>query len=191
MRSAIGRLAILAASAVLAATALTGCQPTATTPSPTGSTTPSAEPVFASDEEALKAATEAYAAYLRTSDQILADGGNSPERIREYSSEQLAEIEIAGYADIRAKGYRSIGSSRYDNLALQSVDASSRSGTVTVYVCSDVSAVDVVDAQGQSVVSADRPTRTPFQVTFDLAATDPARLVVASAEVWNGPGICS
>ncbi len=57
----------------LAVLLLSGCLPPQTTVTPTPEAT--AAPVFASDEEALAAATAAYAAYLAMSDQIFAEGG--------------------------------------------------------------------------------------------------------------------
>lgn len=179
---------MLAASGALALTAMVGCA-AAPLPPPTPSST-AAAPVFASEEEALAAATEAYAAYLSMSDQILIDGGENPERIKPFASAAMAETEMKGYANAKSKGYRSTGASRFDNLTLQSIDAAATEGAVSAYLCSDVSEVDVVDASGDSVVSPDRPSRTPFQVVFDVAATAPPQLVVASADVWNGSGVC-
>ncbi|MCU1637074.1 MAG: hypothetical protein JWQ68_2313, partial [Cryobacterium sp.] len=63
--------------------------------------TSSEPPVFATDEDALAAATEAYAAYLSMSDRILMDGGAQPERIREVATKPLADLEIAGFARVR------------------------------------------------------------------------------------------
>ena len=67
IRTARGRVAASAAAGVLVALLLGGCTGT---PAPTASPTPSAsaaEPVFASDEEALAAAVEAYEKYRAAS----------------------------------------------------------------------------------------------------------------------------
>ena len=166
-----------------------GCTaaPKSAPPSPT----PTVAPIFASDEEALAAATEAYANYLRVSDEILMDGGENPERIQEFTSTELAKSEIEGYRDAQAQKFRSTGGSTFSNLTLQSVavDSGNRE-MVTAYVCSDVSVVDVLNEDGVSVVSPDRPDRTPFEITFELVDSRDPRLVVASAEVWTGAGVC-
>ena len=190
MRIVNHRLLAGCATALLATFALAGCVPT---PTPTPSTSAATDaPVFASDEEALAAATEAYAGFLMMSDQILKDGGSNPERIREYASDELAMVEMKGYTDTQTKGLRSTGGSQFSNITIQAIDETqgNKLAVVTVYLCSDVSAVDVIDASGTSVVSPNRPDRTPFEVTFDLVSTDPMRLLVASADVWGGPGVC-
>ena len=64
---------------LLAAFMLSGC---ASTPVPTPtSATPTVAPVFATEEEALAAATEAYAAYQELIDRIFSEGGKAPSRI--------------------------------------------------------------------------------------------------------------
>ena len=166
-----------------------GCT-AAPTPAPR-SATPTVASIFASDEEALAAATEAYANYLRVSDEILMSGGEYPERIEEVTSAQMAESEIEGYLGAQEQKFRSTGGSAFSNLTIQHVAIGQESeGVVTAYVCSDVSGVDVFNEDGESVVAANRPDRTPFEVTFDLADASATRLVVASATVWNGAGVC-
>ncbi|TFD29046.1 hypothetical protein [Cryobacterium cryoconiti] len=177
---------------LLAALSLAGCAPE---PAPQASetTAPTDAPVFASDAEALAAATEAYAAYLAMSDKILAEGGNDPDRIRAFASQKLAEIEMEGYANFRSKGLKSVGESRFSDLILQDESPSDIAGlgAVTTYLCSDVSQVDVVDTNGVSVVADSRPDFTPFIVSFDLVSRDPVALIVASADVWEGAGVCT
>ena len=179
------------AAVACAIVTLAGCA-AAPAPAPT-TATPTTAPVFASDEEALAAATEAYANYLRVSDEILMDGGDRPERIRDVTTPEMAKSEIDGYIDAKARQLRSTGGSTFSNLQIQSlsVGGEAEKSVVTAYVCSDVSVVDVIDATGQSVVPPDRPDRTPFEVTFDLAPSGPPHLVVARAAVWDGAGVCS
>jgi hypothetical protein len=190
MRVADRRWAGVACPGMLAIALLTGCtQPSA--PVPTAPMATDA-PVFASDEEALAAATVAYAAYQETSDLILADGGIDPERIREVVSEKMAVSEMTGFAQARAEGLRSIGKSIFDTISIQSVDQAPVDGTgaVTVYLCSDVSGVDILNAIGTSVVSPSRTERTRFEVTFDLSTRGINQLVVGSRSVWTSGGLC-
>ena len=74
IRGVLGVATTLALGLALAACS-TGGTPLPPAPSP------SVTPVFASDEEALAAAKDAYTAYLKVSDQILVDGGANPDRI--------------------------------------------------------------------------------------------------------------
>ena len=191
MRTVMRDLLALTTLTLLGTLALTGCA-SESAPRASESTAPTDAPVFASDAEALAAATEAYAAYLAMSDQILAEGGEKPERIRAFATEALAEIEIDGYDNVRSKQLRSVGESDFSGMIVQDRKSSSdiRRGIVTTYLCSDVSGVDVVDANGDSVVSVTRPNFTPFIVSFDLVSLAPVKLLVASADVWDGSGVC-
>ncbi|TFD42619.1 hypothetical protein E3T33_12270 [Cryobacterium sp. TMT1-2-1] len=191
MRTQSHHLLAVCATVMLALPALAACAP-APTPVPGHTAAATDAPVFASDEEALAAAKKAYAGYLHMSDQILMDGGSGPERIKGYASTRLAELEIESYGRTKAKGLRSTGGSLFSNMTIQSRgDATVQGrGVLTVYLCSDVSEVDFLDSRGQSVVSPSRPDRTPFEVSFDLASMDPVELLVASADVWQGAGIC-
>ena len=191
MRTVKRDLLALITLTLLGALSLAGCAPA---PAPQASETngPTEAPVFASDEEALAAATEAYAAYLAMSDQILAEGGADPERIRAFTTERLADIEMEGFANVRSSGFRSVGESQFSELALQDQGKPGKAGRgmLSAYVCSDVSGVDVVDANGESVVKDVRPDFTPFVISFDLISKDPIKLLVAGADVWDGPGVC-
>ena len=194
MRTVQRDLLVLSSLLLLGTLALTGCTPEPVPQAPQASetTAPTDAPVFASDEEALAAATEAYAAYLAMSDQILAEGGENPDRIRAFSTETLAEIEMEGYAQVRSNKLRSVGESRFSDLILQNLSLTEKAGRgiVTTYLCSDISEVDVVNVNGDSVVKDARPDFTPFIVSFDLVSREPVKLLVSSADVWDGAGIC-
>ena len=176
--------------AALSLLALAGCVPDddPVIPGPL----PSSTPIFASDEEALAAAEEAYGAYLAVSDQIIADGGQRPDRLLEVATQEVLDVEIEGYEQLVELGWHGVGASTLDHLTLQSFDAFAVGGkaAVTVYACVDVSGVDIQDSAGVSVVSADRPSRTPFQTTFDTSGDGPPGLVLAAKEPWSGDDFC-
>ncbi|HAM26286.1 MAG TPA: hypothetical protein DCP11_06130, partial [Microbacteriaceae bacterium] len=169
---------------------LAGC--TKTEPIVTPAPTPSSTPLFASDADALEAATGAYAAYLKVSDQILMDGGVNPERIASVATKSWAAIQMASFAKERDRGWRSTGGSTFDGLTLQQQETTSRMRVpvITAYVCVDVSAVDVFGRDGVSVVSEDRPDRSPVEVSFELAESTSKTLLVADESSWSGPGVC-
>lgn len=160
---------------------LSGCVPTSPDASPTPSPTPA--PVFASEEEALAAAEEAYAAYLAVSNAVFADGGAHPERLESVATGEFLTDEIAGFERVRENGWRSVGLTTYRNVVLQTYSELDRVGVVGIYVCEDVSAVDVIDSAGVSVVSSARPDTTTLQVLFDLSASD--GLLISSREAWS------
>lgn len=174
------RTAHLSAALLLTALVLTGC--TTPTPMPTAPPEPSIAPVFASDEEALAAAEEAYGRFLETVDAILASGGSDPERLRPLVSDSMFEKELEGFVTLQSRGWHGVGLRTF-TLTLQSYDESE----VHVYACDDVSATDVVDSGGASMVADGRLAQYPFEVTFELNA---GTLIVAAKELWNGGGVC-
>lgn len=165
-----------------AALALTGCVPLEAPPEPAAE--PTFTPVFASDEEALAAAEEAYAEYLRVLAVILAEGGAGPERIDAVVGDALAVTEKAGFEEFRSLGLHAVGIPVIRNATVQRYD----SHEVVVYLCSDLSGVQVLDAEGRLVVGErERPAST-FEVLFEF--TTDQRLIVASREIWPGGGVC-
>jgi len=179
------------AIAALIACSVAGCLPL--DPAPVATIAPTGTPLFSSDEEALAAAEEAYGAYLAVSGQILNDGGAQPERIDEVVADEIAAIEKAGYLDLANAGLRTVGRTTFYGTVLQRFEGEPANGrdVVTVYLCSDVSGVDVLDSAGNSVVSPDRPPLTPFEVAFDLADGGFATLVVSRKDPWPDSGVCS
>jgi hypothetical protein len=165
---------------------LAGCagQPT---PQPT-SAQPTVAPVFDSDEEALAAATEAYANYLKLSNEIAHDGGNHAERISEVATGEAMETEIRSLEGMRSAGTVGVGDVGFDNFTLQSTDLSS--GSVIAYVCLDVSGADVVDAAGTSVLPPDRVESLPLEIGF-IFQTSLKRLLLERTQVWDGENFCS
>ena len=160
---------------------LSGCLPQQPTAPPPPE--PTAAPIFASDEEALAAATAAYAAYVKLADQVFVEGGTDPERLAKVATGNFAAASIAGFEDIEKKGWRSTGGTTFDGVTLQRLDPTSGAEAVmTVYLCEDVSEVDVVDSVGVSVVSLNRPPRTLLEVTFDRLEQS---LLVSSREPWG------
>lgn len=170
---------------------LAGCMP----PEPivTAPPEPEVTPIFASEEEALAAATEAYAKYLEVADQILADGGNDPERILSVATPEWAAAQYDDYARARAEKLHSTGATTFDSVALQNYDRGAVSGVaiVRIYACIDVSAVDVFDENGKSLVIDTRPNRAPFEVEFEESKPPPKRLLVADEVPWGGQDFCS
>ena len=187
MRIANPHWAPAAAMAVLALLALTGCQSTPT-PVPTSTATADA-PVFASDEEALAAATGAYAAYLRVSDSVASDGGSNPARYEEVAEGEALANGFESARQFRDSAARSVGATRFEIFKLQNwADSGSGEATVSFYLCDDVSELDVVTPDGTSIVSPDRPDRTPFQVEVVVRGDSTSR--VLTKDVWKGSNFC-
>ena len=175
--------------ALATATALlSGCAPTAppaAEPPPTIS-----QPIFASDEEALAAAEAAYARYLAVSDQIAQDGGKNPERIdalAESAARDLVYASAQQYIDANA---HLVGSTVLSSVELQESQTSiDGRATISIYACVDVSNVDVINQDGDSLVTGSRPDKQAFEVL--MAGASAGSLLVESQDVWTGESICT
>jgi hypothetical protein len=167
--------------------ALSGC---ATPATPRATTNPpTAAPVFESDEEALAAATEAYANYQQMADLIDNEGGLKPERIAPFVSERFLDTAIQQSEGFRERNLRSVGATTFMVDGVQSLNLTDSNDTVvSLYICDDVSGVDVLDEEGTSLVSENRVAVTPFQVTFALNAGN--EFVVDARDVWEGENFC-
>ncbi|MGA0566486.1 hypothetical protein ACO2Q7_04075 [Rathayibacter sp. KR2-224] len=174
-----------AAFAALIALSLAGCTPS--NPTPTPSPTATRSPLFASDEEALKAATDAYAAYLKVTDEVLASGGAEREAFRQVSTGDAFKKAVSDADEFKRNSAHTVGYTKFDSARLSFYKPALKI-PVSIFVCDDVSNVDVVDSHGTSVVSGDRKTRTPWQVWFQASSN--SRLVVVDRMLWTGQDYC-
>jgi hypothetical protein len=173
-----------AVSVGVVAVLLAACTPDEpkTTPKPSHS---KSAPLFASDEEALKAATDAYAAYLKMSDTIAHDGGKDPERIKEFASGDALKTSLKSAEQYRDAEAHSTGWTKLGESKLQVA----RSREVVIYVCEDVSGVNVLDQTGKTLVSDSRPDRASFVATLSMTSVESG--LVSRRETWDAGGACS
>lgn len=172
------------AAALTCVLVLSGCLPTEDIITPPPS--PSTAPIFASDEEALAAATEAYARYRSVLDEIFIGGGKDISKLETVATGEQLKTEKSSFVEVRNRGLRSTGGTTFTMEGLQQYDADSPNGQsiVIAYVCEDVTLVDVIDQSGGSVVSSDRPDTSLYEVTFDLDSRD-SKLMVSNKELWS------
>ncbi|PXA70683.1 hypothetical protein [Cryobacterium arcticum] len=156
------------------------------TPAPT-SAPPTAAPVFATDEEALAAAEEAYANYLSRSSAIAHGGGVDAQLMTEVATGEALETEIGSFEEMSKAGTVGVGELQFDTLTVQSLDLSS--GSLSAYVCLDVSGSDVVDGSGVSTLSEGRVERLPLEIGF-VYDRDGGRLLLERTRTWDGENFC-
>lgn len=155
----------------------TGCAPTVER----SRSAPVASAAFASEEEALAAATEAYARLLAVGDAIGQEGGVGLERLDDVAAGTFLQASRDGFTELNELGWRQVGTTQFRNMELQQIGSGPDEVLIT-YVCDDISGVDVVDEHGVSVVADGRPDTNYFQVTFDQ---DVAGLRISSRVRWD------
>ena len=188
--------AVLSALLIALATgALSGCSATPA-PAPRDSAEPVAEAttapietsaVFASNDEALAAATAFYASYQGIANTISREGGADPSRISDFVTKDMLPGEIATFERLADRGVHLVGDIDFDSMSVQSADLNA--GSINLYMCLDVSKGEVVDAGGMSVAPPDRPLRYPLVVA--LVQNDALnQLLLEKSEIWSGSDFC-
>lgn len=169
--------------ALLVAAALAGCA--APEPEAEATVAPTAEPLFASEEEALAAAEEVYGAYLGAINEALASGGEEVTDLDELASSEVADAQREGFEQYRREGLHATGAIKADSFRLQ---GDWRTRGLTFYVCRDVSDVDVLNTEGESVVDADRLDRGGFEAEVEMSGG--GSLKVVRDDPWPGKSFC-
>ena len=185
------RRAALVLLASLGTVALVGCVPEVAVVTNLPATTATAES-FPREEEALSAANLAISGYYKTADTILNENGEGGDRLAQFATEQLVNVEATGFQKLREKNLDYSGWSVVESVALQSFEsnASFQEGVVVAYVCIDMSQVSISYPDGTSFIPPERPDRYPLEVVFDLAPKEPGVLLVSAISDWEGAGVC-
>ncbi|MFT2815817.1 hypothetical protein [Leifsonia sp. A12D58] len=185
------RVAAVALLVVLVGSLLSGCAST-TEPQPTPTPTATdAVPVFASDEEALAAATEAYAAYLEADDRSWSGNPESIEVFLQLTTGEAHNEDVSIRALYAKNGWTRIGSTSISSMELQSHGVNSDGlAEIRTYVCLDVSGADVLDSEGKSASKPDRPLVLPLEVAFLSNFSPESPLQLSESRVWSGQNFC-
>ncbi len=169
-------LALLAALAL----ALAGCAPDTGGRMRAPGYAPSAP--FATEEEALAAAVEVYDRLTVLGDEIARAGGEGAERLEEVATGEFLRVSVDEFNSYRDRDVRQVGYVTYRDAQLQQYSAGPEAAVV-IYICEDVSNVDIVQTNGTSVVSPDRSDTLYLLVVFDVDADGDLR--VSSRSRWD------
>lgn len=154
---------------------LVGCVPGPdASPSPTAT---AAGPRFASDEEALAAAEEAYAAYLAMSDRIAQDGGRDPERIAEFVTEEQLAVDIDSYQALRDAEVRQMGTAQLVASDLVSAELEGTTREIVMSVCVDYAGSRLVRSDSTEVETRREGSTVAAQVV--MTSVDPGPFKVS------------
>jgi hypothetical protein len=155
-------------------------------PIPTLPPTPTATPIFASEEDALAAAEDAYAAYLEMSNLIGSEGGVDPERIAPLVTTDRLEVDLRGFETLRQLELRLVGFTTFEVIDVQRVEQVGDDLEVVFYACWDATQSRVTDAAGVDVTPPDRADRLVLEVVMVTEGGN-LPLVLASDDAWSDP----
>ncbi|MDR2997510.1 MAG: hypothetical protein LBU78_05270 [Microbacterium sp.] len=145
---------------LLALGLLAGCAPT---PEPK----PTKTAAFASDEEAFAAAEKTYEEYTKASNATdLSDPGTF-DGVFAWQTGAAEASSRKNYSAYYAEHIRRDGASTFDSFT----PVSNTNDAVVAQLCVDVSNVELLNAEGRSVVPNDRPPRQAIEVKFVPAKT--------------------
>jgi hypothetical protein len=152
---------------------------------------PEAPPVFASNDEALAAATAAYANYLAAGDTAGAIGSDSWNSYLALTTGSEQAGVVATRENLVSKGRALTGTTSSDSMSIQSSSAlPDTTWEIRTYVCLDVSDSKMVDTTGQSVSTPNRQVRWPMVVLFVTPQNYSKQLLVSESRVWSGSNFC-
>lgn len=143
---------------------LTGCgsPPVALEPEPTPE-----ELAFATEEEALAAAIEVYEGFQLVYSELARRPGDDPTQLSDWATGDYLAASLAGLETMRTNQWTRVGAARASNFVLLDYAPHAASGAVVVELCHDVSAVQLMDASGESVAPDDRVLVGTMVATFD------------------------
>lgn len=170
----------LIATGLLAVLAVCGCTPKPGDPTPTPTPqpsvtasetpTPTPTPVPSPSTDRERAATDAVLAYIKVVDKLGADPSSNLDELNTVATlDALAQMQYI-LQNYRIDGWRQVGQQVPSFMA---ATPGSSALEWTISMCIDVSGVDVLDAQGNSVKNPDGVPRilVDYEVVESLAAT--------------------
>ena len=156
----------LAAFAVVSA--LVGCaRSPEPTPTPTG---------FASEAEAFEAAEATYRAYVDALNEVDLSDPETFEPVFALTTGDSLANEKTTLTRMHADGWEVSGATTISEIRGSSWSAD----IIEIQVCSNVSAVDVRDSSGNSVVPTNRPDE--YSLSVILEGTSSENLLIASSD---------
>lgn len=185
MRNCLGSTFWATGALVLAAAAGCGSSeadpspPTASSSPPTASST-SASPTTSTDS-ADADASATMKSYFQVLDELRTEPSTDLKKLSTVATSTQLNAAQTLVRTQRERGQRQVGLTRIAELTVQSVNldnsdpASGKVPTVVIEVCWDVTEVDVLDKDGTSIISPDRPDTgwTRYTVANYNYAADP------------------
>jgi len=134
----------------------------ACTPAPEPDPKPTKTALFASDEEAFKAAEETYRAYIDASNAVDFADPKTFDAVYRWNSGSALSAEKKALTLYHAENLTRVGQGTFDSYKPLSTDGDK----ITAQLCLDTSTVDLIRADGTSALPEDRAPRAARNVTF-------------------------
>ena len=148
-------------------------EPTTSSAAPTTSAAPTSSSVVpvSAEDQAVAEATELVTAYYAEIDRVNIDPNADANTLREVTANEAFDLQLRTALQTKARGLTQIGNVRVLDVTPFSIDLSSdataqppKYPTIVMDTCIDVSGVNVVDAEGKSVVAPTRPSQSAARV---------------------------
>jgi hypothetical protein len=169
----ISRVAAVSAAVAMVILVASGCQPE---PAPS----PSAA-AFATEAEAFAAAEETYRAYVDALNQVDLSDPETFEAVYAWTTGDANAGEKKSLTRMHADGWTVTGKTLIKQIHPFTFDATAVSAVV-LQICSDVSGVQVLDADGESVVAPDRPSIQASAASFLQDTSSPTGLLISNLD---------
>ncbi|EPR75783.1 hypothetical protein ADILRU_1953 [Leifsonia rubra CMS 76R] len=161
---------------------LSGCVPTDASPQP--EPTPTFVAPYASDEEALAAAEEAYAEYVRVTGAVYGESLGDPADLSTVATGDHLDELVDALSRLEADEQYIVGEQTFDQVILQRYSRDeSNSEVLAVYLCDDLSGLAIYS--GGEKVGPEKPiTPAQMQVVFDYSPESKS-LLVSARDIWS------
>ena len=136
-------------------------------------------PAFTSDAAAYAAAEKVYREYVDALNQVDLADPKTFEPVFALTTGKLNGQDRKSLTTMHAEGWRVGGETR--TLSFTPATWDTTTGEIRAHACSDVSAVSLVDADGTSKVSVDRPPVYSLDLTFIRTPETNGRLLISSS----------
>lgn len=145
-------------------------------------------PLFASDAEALDAATEAYREYLAVFDEVVADPESDPRRLEEVAGGATLESDMDGLRNIREREMTFSGVARLINTELLNRGQIGSQAEVALRVCIDYTGVTRFEPGREPTPVGSKGQYSAKSATLRFESSGQGRVVAHGAVVSSCAG---
>jgi hypothetical protein len=136
--------------------------------------------------------TETYQEFLDISNTILVEGGVGVDRIDVIVAASLSDDEHQGLVELASQGLSLSGAPTLETVELQEWYPHPDAAGVlaSARACMDLTAVQVLDGEGSSVVQPDRPSKRTWSISIGPGSEKQQRFVITNREFVSEGASC-